>query len=153
MMPEDPRHGTVAGYSAHIRGQLVPPCDPCRAAQMRYLKAWKLRHLDGTRATLPAIGTIRRVRALMRIGWPMPAIAREAGIGQGSVHRIAHGKNERVWQTVHDGVAAAFERLCMTPGPHEATARRAAAAGWAAPLAYDDLDDPNEEPKGVRGAA
>ncbi len=30
----DPRHGTVAGYTAHKRSK-VPPCDDCRAANRR----------------------------------------------------------------------------------------------------------------------
>lgn len=152
MAPEDPRHGTVAGYSQHIRSR-VEPCEPCRRAQMRYSKGWKLRNLDGARATRPAIGSQRRVRALMRIGWSTNQIADRSGIGMGTVSRIANGTTPRLSRAVADAVAALFEELSLTHGPADVVARRAAARGWAPPLAWDDIDNPDEKPQGVRRRA
>lgn len=37
----DPRHGTLAGYQAHSWAH-QRACDPCRAAQSAYMKAWRV---------------------------------------------------------------------------------------------------------------
>jgi hypothetical protein len=39
-----------------------------------------------------------------------------------------------------------YQELSMQPGPSVHTARRAKAAGWVTPLAWDNIDNPNEAP-------
>ena len=147
---DDPRHGSVAGYSAHIRDR-IRPCEPCRRAQMRYVKKWKLNNVAGVRATLPALGTRRRIQALMRIGWSTNQIADRSGVGLGTVSRVANSERPRVWRSVAAAISETYDALCMTPGPAPVVARRAAARHWPSPLAWDDIDtDP--EPKGTRHA-
>ena len=145
---DDPRHGSVAGYAQHIRGR-VPPCSPCRIAQTRYLKRWKMMNLSGQKSNLDATGTRRRVQALMRLGWSLNTIAELAGVGAGTVSRIANGLNPTVWRRVADSIAEVYDELHLTTGPAAAVARRAAGRGWAPPLAWDDIDR-DEKPQGVR---
>jgi hypothetical protein len=42
MTPDDPRHGTNAGFFAHQRANQTP-CEPCYTAKNRALKLWRLR--------------------------------------------------------------------------------------------------------------
>lgn len=147
----DPRHGTVPGYSQHIRSRLEP-CQPCRTAQMRYVKKWKLNHLDGSRATIDATGTRRRIQALCRIGWPMRTIADRANVGIGTVSRIATKGNERVRTVVADRIAGVYDELSGSPGPSPHSVRHATRNRWAPPLSWDDIDS-DTRPQGVASAA
>lgn len=92
-----------------------------------------------------ATGTVRRIRALARIGWTYTHIADAARTSR----RIEHYAGQK-WVT-HEVAAAidrAYDLLSMTPGPSFRTANRAAKAGWLPPLAWDDasLDDPAAQP-------
>lgn len=152
MLPDDERHGTVAGYSTHLR-ESVEMCDLCRRAQSRYLKKWKLENISGRRVSVPALGSVRRVQALMRLGWTMHSIADQAGVGIGTIHRVSRGERPMVYRDVAAGIRHAYDRLSGRAGGSLATARRAAAAGWPAPLAWDDIDDPADRAKGARDVA
>jgi cobalamin biosynthesis protein CbiG len=46
-------------------------------------------------------------------------------------------------------MAALYDELSATPGPSEVAARHARERGWAPPLAWDDIDDPEDRPQGV----
>lgn len=48
MSPDDPRHGTYAGFQVHAKTD-KSPCEPCRAAQRRYFKRLKFRLDNGHR--------------------------------------------------------------------------------------------------------
>lgn len=99
--------------------------------------------------TVPAHGFKRRVRALMRIGWTQKEIAAELGIAQGNL-ALKLRTNERVRRATHEAAVEVFERHCMTARSGaiaKRTARIAAKNGWPPPLAWTDIDDPNEQPK------
>ena len=151
MSPEDSRHGTYAGAVAHwVEGGR--PCPECFTAETRYRKARKLKHLRGEMVTFPAIGITRRITALHALGWAGPAIAAEAGISINTLRRSATTAQGSSTHAPHSAVIAAFDRLCMTrPEGHYANRTRAMARrrGWPPPLAYDDIDNPDEQPQGV----
>lgn len=99
------------------------------------------------------IGTIRRIRALGAIGWSMADIERASGgkVKLETLRDISSTERPTVTTQTRDAVAAAFEKLCMTTpiGRTAAQVRvKAAQKGWPPPLAYNDIDDPNEEPRG-----
>ena len=60
-------------------------------------------------------------------------------------------KRDHVRRSTAERIAALYDRWCMTPGP-AATRNRAMAVrrGWAPPLAWNNIDDPDEQPRGVR---
>jgi hypothetical protein len=96
------------------------------------------------------IGVIRRVRALARLGWSSPEMAARAGIPSTTVARL-RDHDERLWvgnQRIRAAIAKAYDEMSMTVPPltrHTSKlANRAAARGWAPPLAWDDIDDPAE---------
>lgn len=95
---------------------------------------------------VPVVGSQRRIRALMTIGYTQAHIARECGLGTGRA--VSSVLNARTYLSarVAKGIADAFERLHMTKGPSELIAQRARLWGWLPPLAWDDIDDPDEVP-------
>lgn len=145
MKADDPRHGTVAGYNHHNRTGF-PACGSCRSAKMRYEKA---RLIKGGSLKVPAIGTRRRIQALRALGYSLGELA--AAGGWKTEH--AAFKYPMLAETITAATAArvadVYERLCMTraTGPRANRLRMAALnKGWLPPLAWDNIDDPNEQP-------
>lgn len=97
-------------------------------------------------AVVPAVGTVRRLQALVAIGYSQRYLGQRLG--------IRHETNTSALFRRHDFVTAAtaarvndlFDELSMTPGGSRRSIARAKANGWAPPLAWDDIDDPNEIP-------
>lgn len=152
MTPSDPRHGQTAGYHQGCRN----PC--CQRAILRYEKRRRMGRIHGERRAIPALGAQRRIQALMCLGWSSVDIAAEAGwLGRNQVLRILNGQKGKpsawVERATHETVCAVFERLSMrlpTPSPYTArTQAHAARKGYAPPLAWDDIDDENEQPSGL----
>lgn len=144
MSPDDPRHGTPNGYKIHSRTG-VPHCDPCRHAHMVQMKLWKM---GLTPHLVDPTGTHRRIRALMALGWTM----QEIGARCGHPNRSWAGELLKS-ATVHEHTAAriadAYESMSMVVPIGKLRGRTRALAqrkGWHPPLAWDDIDDPNETP-------
>lgn len=148
MTPADPRHGQYAGAVAHwFDGER--PCDECAQAEWRYRKRRKLDALRGRPRSVLAIGTLRRVQALNALGYASTQIAEEAGLSIATLRSIGYHDAQTIHRTTADAVARAYERLCMTR-PEGGYAHRsrnmARRKGWLPPLAWDDIDDPDERP-------
>lgn len=143
MSPDDPRHGTVAGYVAHVRSGSVD-CDPCRRAKMRYEKE---RLLSGPK-TVPSIGTRRRIRALRALGYSLAELAEAGGWKTEHAAFKYAMTSPTITATTAARVAGIYEILCMRPatGPRANRLRIIARRnGWAPPLAWDDIDnDPDD---------
>lgn len=148
MTPDDPRHGTTRGYHAGCHDLC------CRRAMAMYEKSGRLARLNGGRA-VPAIGYQRRVQALMRLGWSSPDIAQAAGWPHRNyVLRVVNGQKGKptTWleRKTADALEAAYDKLAMvTPEMTPTRARtkaRATRLGYAPPLAWDEIDDPDERP-------
>lgn len=148
MSPDDPRHGTYAGAAAHwkVKDTL---CGPCRAAATKKRKLNRYLQLSGAPATVPSLGTVRRIQALQAIGYSQPDIAAESGVDLDTL-RNPLLRGTTVYSTTAARIAAAYERLCETPAPPSrnasyarTTARR---SGWPPPGAWLDIDDPSEVP-------
>jgi hypothetical protein len=151
--PDDPRHGTNAGYIAHTVAR-VPPCDPCRAASAAYQRERDKRLYFSPRGTLrvPSLGYLRRIQALVALGYAMQDLDRELGYKAGSVSRFLKESPPWVLEARAKKIGALYERLCMTPAPEGfARTRALSVAGrnkWLPPLAWDDIDtDPTPEPE------
>lgn len=145
MNADDPRHGTVRGYIAHGRSG-VPRCDACRTAWRRYDK--RLKAVGPF--TVSTLGSQRRIRALHRLGWSRLDIAQACGYQDGSALKSIMG-HPTMSATTAAKVAAAYERMSMRQGSGPKAdwwRRRAEAAGWPPPLAWDDIDR-DLEPRGT----
>ena len=97
---------------------------------------------------LPRVGAVRRVQALMAMGWSHHDLAvagapNTAGLLASSGHLVTVGR----WRQVRD----VYDRLSMTPGPSPQTRGWARALGYAPPLAWDEdtIDDPTASARGL----
>lgn len=148
MSPNDSRHGTYAGAIAHWLSD-GRPCHPCEVAEWRYRKTRKLRHIRGEVVMAPAVGVVRRYQALLALGYTGPRIAAETGLSIRTLRSVQYHGHVSVRPETAEKMAAAYERLSMTrpEGRYANRARsQARARGWLPPLAWDDIDDPNERP-------
>lgn len=147
MAVDDRRHGTNAGHRAHITDK-TPPCQPCKDAHATYRRnLWRRKYLMRVDTLIvPAIGAHRRIRALQAIGWRLADIDAALGYTKGSngVHNIT--RQESIRRDTAERIEAVYERMCMTPGPHTRPRNLAVRRGWAPPLAWLNIDDPDETP-------
>jgi lambda repressor-like predicted transcriptional regulator len=86
------------------------------------------------------VGTVRRIQALMAIGWTHEAMGDHLGEDKHWTANKLHAQGRWVTRTVHDRVAVMYRELCARPGPSERTRARAAARGYLPPVAWDDID-------------
>lgn len=148
MTPDDPRHGTYAGGRVH-RTHHQNLCEPCRRAEARYEQARQLDLLNGRPRTIPALGTQRRLRALVALGHTFARIGEGLGITAAAAHAAAKRDRIYVRATTAAKVDALFEAWSMTLPPTTTSIDRKNAAyartvarrnGWAPPLAWDNID-------------
>jgi hypothetical protein len=106
-----------------------------------------------TEGFVGTLGATRRLQALAAAGWPIEPLTRP-GLATVTLYEVRAGRRPTVTVAVHDAVADLYDALAMRPGPSELARRRALAAGWAPPMAWDDdaMDDPAAVPQGIDGA-
>lgn len=153
MSPDDPRHGTSGGWPAHRKaGQ--DACQPCKDANALYQRRYrKTRVLYGDRTVSPA-GTVRRIQALMTLGWSMSVIAERIGMEPRQMWWTTRQKYIRVATAAR--VADVYDELADTRPPTDTKGQRISVArtlaharrqGYVGPIAWDDnIDDPAAEP-------
>jgi len=94
-----------------------------------------------------ATGTMRRVRALVAIGYPISHIAAAISIWPSNLSRIARGELAQVNVVTASTTTAVYRELSRRPGPSQGARARAQRQGWHGPLAWDtDIDDPAAQP-------
>lgn len=148
MLPDDPRHGTNGGYYAGCRDEC------CRSAATKYVKRLRMDQANGLERTVLAIGTWRRIEALMCLGWSQATIAERAGLCQPNISEMLRSRRDRIRRSIADRIAAVYDDLSMLSpmdtSPQSAGRVRAHARrrGYAPPLAWDDdtIDDPSAVP-------
>lgn len=112
---------------------------------------------------VPALGTVRRLQALVRIGHPFDQIAYGIGLaytGQ-DLAELALGRPEIVDAELADAMATVFDRWHALPGFDDDARELGRRHRFAAPLSWalddeDDagkIDDPTGKPVGVTGHA
>lgn len=104
-------------------------------------------------ALIPAVGTVRRLRALHAIGYTGTALAKMLGAGHGDMARVLlTGSQPNVRAATARRVAEIFRDLQLKPLPPSRTTsraiNRAKSLGWALPLEWDEdaIDDPSAQP-------
>jgi len=147
MQPDDPRHGTVAGAIAHRRAG-VPKCDECKKASADYERRRYCDTYLGKPRKVPAIGSLRRVQALYRIDWPGAELSKRLGVKDRSALNRLFYRSETCTAQTAERIRRLYDELSMIPGPSRVTALRAQRSGYAPPFAWDNIDDPDEKPRG-----
>ena len=114
------------------------PSRRVRGRTARALLAVRPAPRDGAR--VPARGTIRRLQALVALGWTQTELGRRLSWQVGNISRVCHGHRDCVSARLARQVADLYEELSATPGPSKRARGTAARHGWAPPLAWDDID-------------
>lgn len=151
----------VAGISVHSVLDLLRPHPTKRRARRRRitpsLEAKLLAVHAPVSGRIDATGTIRRVQALVAMGWPVAHIARRAGLSCENASDIL--KRRRVYVTTAAAINRAYRSLRRkrpekhgVTAAHAAVARnRATRAGWVPPSYWDRqpnaIDDPEFVPE------
>lgn len=130
----------------------------------RYEKRRRFAAISGRPFSVPALGAQRRIQALMRLGWSTSEIATAAGYShRNRVRQILNGQKGKpcrwIERKTFDTIARVYDELAMKLPPerdgHERSVRGKTRAHarrnqWPPPLAWDDVDDPDEQPHGLR---
>lgn len=92
---------------------------------------------------IDSTGTVRRVRALIALGYTLIDIAETANVAVARVQPLAAGYPS-LRRTVAERITNAYRELSETPGTNTRAKNRAIANRWAPPAAWDDdtIDDP-----------
>ncbi|GAA2485003.1 hypothetical protein GCM10010406_21570 [Streptomyces thermolineatus] len=90
-----------------------------------------------------AVGSIRRIRALIAIGYPIIRIAEAVGMSKNALGRVINHEHDKLTAENARAIADVYRRWAGTPGPSARARAHAAKRGWASPAAWDDIDDPN----------
>lgn len=121
--------------------------------QRKYAKLYR----SGYRLSVPALGYQRRLQALKAIGYTWAQVGEATGVPRATLQQIARGNYTRVSKVLAGKIEQGYRELYLQPQHATSSARKARAYairfGWAPPLAWNDIDDPNEEPKGVKDRA
>lgn len=154
--PDDPRHGSRAGYDAHRRIK-HPACDPCKAAAAAEEARRHVLAARGVKLRFDPCTIQRRLQALVAIGYSYQSLDRELDTGFGKARDLAVRPRAYVRRETYDKVRAVYNRLSMTPAPVATRGQRQGVAhalrtasihGFLPPFAWDDdqLDDPAATP-------
>lgn len=103
-------------------------------------------------SSVDSTGAMRRLQALVCIGWSQSLLARRLDLEGCTVWNIIHGHRENIEQGTHDRIAVFFDEHWNTrPSDHapEVVSRsinHAQRMGWVPAAAWDDIDDPDDAP-------
>lgn len=141
MQPDDSRHGTTAGYNAH-RYQGETACAACKSAAAAYFARREMALADGRVFTVPARGSLRRIHALVAVGWSMEHQAAHLGVKKQAVQNFAVKSPDTMIRVASaKRYSDLYDELHMIAGPSERARQVARRKGWAPPLAWDDIDN------------
>ena len=137
--------GCALSTLIRLRGERPPSVTP-RVAEA--VMAIRQSGYAASQGTVPALGTARRVQALLLCGWPYAALGTALGISERVVSRLAQEPPpKRIAAETARTVAANYEQVChLTPPPSFRTFRpKAHWVAWDRWL-YIDMDDPTAQP-------
>lgn len=153
------RAANLAGVTRGMVESLMydkPPVQRCRKANADAILAVQPT-LDvlADRTPIPDVGTTRRLRALVAIGWPMLALGQRLPCSTEHARKVIRYGTDTVTAGLARATRDLYDELSMTPAPDEWVNRRAKrmaeGLGWVPPLLWDDvdLDDAGAQPLSV----
>ncbi|MCY0916980.1 hypothetical protein OS965_02165 [Streptomyces sp. H27-G5] len=105
---------------------------------------------------VPALGSTRRLRALVAIGHKIlgaGGLVERIGLNQTVLSALLSGRKQQVKVSTEERIRLAYDRLKDTPGSSLISERRAAENDWLGPIWWDDdeLDNPDYVPTAKTG--
>lgn len=113
-----------------------------------------LHHEDAPRhPSTSSVGTMRRIQALARLGYTVREVCRAAGLSERYMAELIDKDRRTCSTAAAQSVEDVYRRFCMVPPimtPHRKRSKSIATRqGWPPPLAWINIDDPNEKPQGA----
>ncbi|WP_028654869.1 hypothetical protein [Nocardioides sp. J54] len=111
--------------------------------------------LDVGRQWVNPIGAMRRVQALCAIGYALHWQGTRLNYQKANMWALVRGDKPYITGAVDRRIRELYDELCMKPRTSTLSTekasitkahRMAAREGWAPPLAWDNIDDPDERP-------
>lgn len=98
--------------------------------------------------SVPALGSIRRLRALMALAHRLKSIAEACAMDHSTASHLINGHTESIRYELAQRIKAGYDKLSTTRGTSARNINRAVRERWAPPAAWDDdtIDDPNGQP-------
>lgn len=99
-----------------------------------------------------ALGTIRRLQALVTIGYPLFELAHRLRADEAELERIVIRQPTIIGIELANSVADLYVKLHAVAGPNDDARKYGRRMHWASSFAWEDLsalDDPNARPEGV----
>lgn len=133
------RHGDMSAYT-----WWGCRCPDAREANRIFRK--RIREGRHRPAMVPAVGTARRIQALVAAGWSFTALGRELDRTLTRVRQLAFQSSPHVTRATAQQVRELAHRLAGLDGGSKYARTVAARYGWVSLYAWDDIDDPDAEP-------
>jgi hypothetical protein len=106
----------AAGLAHRTVGSVMAGADTISKRTALALLSVPVGPAPGGHRDVDATGTVRRVRALVAIGWPVAHLAQQFGMYPTALGNIARGELQNVRATTADTVALHYQHLARTPG-------------------------------------
>ena len=141
-------YAAVGIARATARAHRQDPTAPIRPTTIAAIETTTLHHLYAKapdRAYVPALPTIRRLRALAAIGYGRDELTL---LTAKTLYILRRGDRHAIYAETHRAVAAIYAAHHTKPGPNHTVAANALARGWLAPPWWDDdyIDIPKYAP-------
>lgn len=91
------------------------------------------------------VGSRRRIQALMALGWTQTELAKRLSLSHDRLSDVLC-RHTKIRASRARAINDLFEELSSTPGPSDRTRIIARRKGYVPPLAWNDIDDPDEQP-------
>lgn len=144
-------HNSIT-YILHGRGGR-PPTSRVKRETAEKILAIPVPHsrfeYSPTGLTVDAVGTMRRLRALVAYGYTQSDLCARVGQSPTWCSYVVTGRAKRVRADAAHAVAELFDQLQMVPGTDRRSRKLAQQKGWLPPLAWDEdrIDDPTYTPE------
>lgn len=144
--PEHPHGAKTTCYAVHRCR-----CEPCGTARAEYVRNRnQAAQRQQTARQVPSLGTIRRLRGLVWLGWPPENLANRLDLAPELVWNVLIIPPPTVSQRFAQRVTYIFNRLITAAEPETKDADRAKriahAQAWPSAFFYDDIDS-SENPR------
>lgn len=129
-----------AGMVSNIARQVQTRTRPAVAQRILAVRPDAIPVRPSTQTTepfVPRVGVVRRIQALMTLGWTHDAMT---GLSGKNTRMLLHQHGSWVTRTTYDAIDALYHETCTKAGPSERTRQRAAKLGYVSPMGWDDID-------------
>lgn len=95
---------------------------------------------------VPAIGTVRRIRALVAHGYALADIGHRVDKQVQRIWALAHKRHDSVSEDTHRLFSDLYDQLALISGPSVRARNQGRRLGWPPPAAWHNIDDPDAHP-------